>query len=467
MTSSPINKLPPEVLSIILYYVGQPASDSLSSHSSVLSCLLCCKAWYSITLPRIYRDIVLRIHNLKRFINQFLRPSSWNNDILQLIQSLTISLKPEDWQTPSCTQAEWNTKIKDQCLLTLEKLPSILTQMTGLTTLSIVIASGSRYDRKDLMGSILAALPESCINLELDIGPTYIESNGPGLEHICEMISPRLSQLHHLRLNIGTICPALFGNHFAIDGSLQRETPPLSSYYYPTLRSLIINCNYRGSALTCNINGANPTSEALPARVALVKCLRYLFLRGSFPQVQRLWLLDGRMQEANDESTCPVWYRRDIANNKTWVMPYICVPGPKPISLSNFYYVIRIPEGRELVTPAKYRSVFAEDQTWKETTLGSRFPAVVLAGREDLIVRVPLALGASEYRSMYNGSCLAWYHEQMTGRKLIWATEREGLVDRSPLHEMTPPGWKRGIDDEGGICGLYPDDGSTGLSTDV
>lgn len=460
--SSPINKLPPEVLFLILDYVRQPSSASLSSHSSVLSCLLCCKAWYTVTLPMIYRNIVLRIHNSKCFTDQFLQPFSRHNHVLQLIQSLTISLNPKDYRTPPGPIAERNEKIKNQCFLPLEKLPSILIRMTHLTTLSIIIASGGRYDlRKDMMGSILAALPESCINLELDLDPVNLESKGPGSAHICEMISPHLSRLHHLRLEIGTICPALFGNHFAIDGSLQREhPPPLSDYYYPALQTFIINCNFRGSALTCNINGANVASNALPpARVALVQCLRHLFLRGSFPRIQRLWLLDGQLHDPNDESVYAAWNRRDIVNNKTWAIPWVDVKGPTPMS---FYSVIRTPEGRELVTPSQYRSVFAEDQTWKETTLGSRFPAAVLADQGDFIVRDPPALSVSEYRSLYKGSCLAWRHEQMTGRKLLWATEREGLVDRSPLHEITPPGWRRGIGYEGAICGFYPDNGSTG-----
>ncbi|GIJ86559.1 hypothetical protein Asppvi_005448 [Aspergillus pseudoviridinutans] len=325
--------------------------------------------------------------------------------------------------------------------------------MTHLTTLSTIIAGGGRYDlHKDMIGSILAALPESCINLELDLDPVNIESKGPGSAHICEMISPHLSRLHHLRLEIGTICPALFGDHFAIDGSLQRENPPpLSHYYYPALQTFIINCNFWGSALTCNINGATAASEALPpARVALVQCLRHLFLRGSFPRIQRLWLLDGQLNDNNDESVYAAWNRRDIVNNKTWAIPWVDVKGPTPIS---FYSVIRTPEGRELVTPSQYTSVFAEDQTWKESTLGSRFPAAVLADRGDFIVRDPPALSVSEYRSMYKGSCLAWRHEQITGRKLLWATQREGLVDRSPLHEITPPGWRRGIGYEGAI---YP-----------
>lgn len=34
--------------------------------------------------------------------------------------------------------------------------------------------------------------------------------------------------------------------------------------------------------------------------------------------------------------------------------------------------------------------------------------------------------------------------------RLIEAEEREGLEDMSPIREMTPPGWKRKIDNEDG-----------------
>lgn len=66
MVGFSINQLPRELITLIL----QDAM-STSINPPVISCLICCKLWYSIGLPIVYRDVVLEDWNLHRLIPRF------------------------------------------------------------------------------------------------------------------------------------------------------------------------------------------------------------------------------------------------------------------------------------------------------------------------------------------------------------------------------------------------------------
>lgn len=95
--------------------------------------------------------------------------------------------------------------------------------------------------------------------------------------------------------------------------------------------------------------------------------------------------------------------------------------------------------------------------------MGSRLPAAILDGPERInhIVKGAPTTSLTEYwRISPKGSCSWWVQEKLTGIQLIWAAKGRGLVDRSPVHELTSSGWTREPDFEGIPGQLIRDDGT-------
>lgn len=97
-----------------------------------------------------------------------------------------------------------------------------------------------------------------------------------------------------------------------------------------------------------------------------------------------------------------------------------------------------------------------EAQTWKETITGSRLPDAEIQRKKNAVKSAAASL--AEYRQIRpKGSCDLWTGEKATGVRLVEAEEREGLDDTSPIIELTPPGWKRFVDEDGMVHGLERD----------
>lgn len=444
MSSSLINKFPAELMIQVLNHVKLPSSHSFSSKSvkpdsSIVSCLLCCKRWHDIALQVIYRDVVLQNHNLHLFTQQSLLQAP---GVLNNTRSLTVSIDAKSLvATPEGvllteTDEEEHAKIHG-LLLPLQRLPTLLAQMVNLATFSLSIVLFGQYEPyKDTINSILTALPQSCVNLELDLDRFKYNDKGTGHEHVCEGIADCLPRLHHLRLSMGTFCPVLFLPRLARDGSTKGEAyfhhPPV----YQSLKTFIINCHVWGDALTCNEDRSQQSNHSKDAwaRVALVKSLRELVVRGSFPQIERLWLLDGQNCNVLNSRESPAWNRRDIVGNQTWVIPWTNLHA----KYMPFPLITRTPEGQEAITTNHGAlEALVEAQTWKETAMGTRLPATILNGpeRNNHIVKGAPIISLAEYRQISpKGSCSWWAQEKLTRVQLIWAMKREGLVDRSPVH---------------------------------
>lgn len=455
MSSCLIDTFPAELLIQVLEYVQLPSSvvsfsKTVKPDSSIVSCLLCCKRWYEIALQVIYRDVVLQNHNLHLFTK---KSPLHSHDALKNIRSLTITIDAKRMvATPegvllTQTDEEEHAKIHG-LLLPLQQLPAILAQMTNLATFSLSITLFGQYEPyKDTINSILAALPPSCVNLELDLDRFKYNDKGTGYEHVCEGIADCLPRLHHLRLSMGTLCPALFLPNSARDGPPTHFYPPI----YKSLKTFIINCHLWGDALTCNEDRSQQSNHPRDerARISLVKSLRELVVRGGFPHIERLWVLDGQNCNFLDSREMPAWNRRDIVHDQTWSMPWTYLHS----KYMPFPLITRTPEDQEVITTSHTAlSALIEGQTWKETVKGSRLPAALLDGpeRNNHIVKGSPTISLAEYREISpKGSCSWWAEEKLTGERLIWPVKRVGLVDRSPVHKLTPSGWTREPDDEG------------------
>lgn len=460
MSSCLIDSFPPELMIQVLEYVQLPPSLSSLSRtvkpdSSIVSCLLCCKRWHEIALQVIYRDIVLQNHNLHLFAQQ--SPLLQPPDVLENTRSLTISIDAKRMvATPegvllTQTDEEEHAKIHG-LLLPVQNLPTLLARMTNLATFSLSITLFGQYEPyKDTINSILAALPQSCVNLELDLDRFKYNDKGTGYEHVCEGIADCLPRLHNLRLSMGTLCPALFLSKIGSDGPSIKDEAHSQPPIFKSLKTFIINCHLWGDALTCNEDRSQQSNHPKDewARVSLAKALRELVVRGSFPNIERLWIVDGQNCNFLDSREIPAWNRRDIVYNQTWATPWTYLHA----KYMPFPLITRTPDDQEaIMTSHAALEVLVEGQTWKETIMGSRLPATVLDGpeRNNHIMKGPPTISLAEYREISpKGSCSWWAEEKLTGARLIWAVKREGLVDRSPVHKLTPSGWIREPDAEG------------------
>ncbi|KAJ5091722.1 hypothetical protein NUU61_006592 [Penicillium alfredii] len=475
MASGPIiDKLPRELLIQIFEEVSKPLPDGSNSHNAILSCLLCCRRWHDVAQQVLYHEVVLYDKTFKPFIQTFSppfilspnRPLEWTKSLTIYVDALGCSITPEGERLhPSPEEVIAYT---NQTVLPLHIVPPILLQMPNLTTFSMIVMLGCcDYDAPaELIGRILSALPSSCVNLELDIDHVGFNAAGTGLAHVCEVLAKILPRLHDLRLSMGPICPALLCPKFDREGGIPGGGKPFVPPVFPHLRSLVINLSDFGNTSPCTEDRLEPPndSEGTCVSMALPIALRQLCLLGSFPVIRHLWLVQTNHDQcprSDDLSLYDSLMRRNIVTGKTLLMPHVDLPGA---NLDEHCYMMRTLDGRQLISNVFDALVkFTEGYAWQETLSGTRLPSAVLApgsaaDQRHAIIEDEIASFDGGYKAHPHGSCALWDLERMTGHRLIWAVERDQLVDVAPLHEWTPPGWKRVIGDNGEIGPLVPDD---------
>lgn len=450
-STPPIERLPLEIFSNILKRVRNSTTPS-----SFFSCLLCCKGWRDTALPVFYQDIVLRNSNLELFLRSF--PESCHH----FVRSLTISITSDNATDPiELDLPEYREEVErlkktlspgSKVLFQhLAELSQIVGYMTALSTFSFVLGSEGVgmgfWIPRPTITTILEKLPVSCVNVEVD--SKGVDHCQPGKAHLCDSIRGILPRLQHLRLRLRLLCPAIFGEGFTADGIVEDASnfKPISA---PNLKTAMINCNSANSRYSrvCGTLQYPETPDFIhqtspEARIYLTSCLRLLVERSSFPEVKRLWVLDWQRPSDENGAQFASYNRRDVAKDKTWAIPYRKIWPSQSTSV-----LTRTPEGIEGLSSPGVIEILAEDEIWKETTNGSRFPADLQSAegwetqgysKKEL----PLETVDSYRGRNPRKSCALWANESKTGFPLLSAVERDGLTDTSPVIEITPPGWTR------------------------
>lgn len=324
-------------------------------------------------------------------------------------------------------------------------------RMEHLSTFSLALEAESGmlgfYIPRPVIATVISYLPVSCVNLEIDTkGVDHAE---PVSTHLCEFLRAILPRLRHLRLRLRFLCPEIFGKGFTAHGTVDDASnfEPISA---PHLKTAMINCITK----TCAYTGVCGTLEfperpayvherGPEARICLASCLRLLVERSSFPEVQRLWMLDWQRPSDENGQLFASYNRRDVAKNKTWAIPCRRIWHSERNSV-----LIRTPEGVEGLSAPWTLETLAEDEIWEETTNGSRFPAEFQSD-EDWQTQgyskreLPLET-VDAYRGRFpKRACGLWEDEKKAGVSLLGPVERDSLTDISPVVEMTPPGWTR------------------------
>ena len=453
---SPMNDVPQEVLLIILKHVR-----NISSPSSFVSCLLGCRRWYDLGLPLLHSVIVLRNSNFVSFLTRF----SHANCVF--VKSLTVKINPECPKSDSAgkyveVQENMNRHGSSESKALwdrLQRLATVISKMSTLLIFSFIVMRNDQYFPgfwmpTSIIASMIESLSKNCVNLEIDTaGEDFSRSDSV---HICDKIRDVLPRLQHFRVRLYRLCPAMFCAKVNGNGVIEDHSTTSSAR---SLKTLIINCGMHNYihpwAYTARICGDLGEIRSCldryvrsEARRSLVTALRDLSLRGNYPEIERLWLFD-MQQPTTAPSKYEAYNRRDIILDKTWVMPcFRVLPNTSGRCWWRENMLMRTPEGHDGLSSRWGVDNLAEAQTWQETFSGCRMPAVMIASdhfqREDCWAK-PLPIESEEaFKAQCpENSCNLWWNEELTGQRLLYPFEIQGLIDTSPVNEITPSGWRR------------------------
>jgi hypothetical protein len=261
---------------------------------------------------------------------------------------------------------------------------------------------------RPLIASFVARLPATCVNVETDThGHDYCLSGGS--MHMCDVLRGVLPRLRHLRLLLKVLCAALFVDSrphvdsvaWAMAAGAAVDIGATGGVVVaPALQTLVLNCaplhDSLGSATrVCNAfgrqfdDGENPRTHncsfPLPAaRFELAGCLRRLYAGSgggggggaseNFLAIERLWMIDMQRTDDYDRSVYAALNRRDVAADKTCVLP-LCFRGWD----SSLVFMARMPDGREVLSDYWAIEALAEGDMWVTLLGGSRVPAAEAA----------------------------------------------------------------------------------------
>jgi hypothetical protein len=227
-TPASIRGLPAEILSEI---VGEVRLASPTT-SALLPCLLVCRKWSTSTLPYLYGNLVLTAWNLRSFLEHF------DFAYRAFVKFLTV-------RGPSLTPNEPHsvTRVPSSAVFAgrLRLLPYVIAKLSTLTSFSFICAPKERRPQvtPGLVISLLNALPESCVDLELDTGPFTVTSTSP--THICDSLRRIFPRMRRVRLYLRSSCSSLFEGppESQIVGDTEPKLQPISLLNMETLTA---NC---------------------------------------------------------------------------------------------------------------------------------------------------------------------------------------------------------------------------------
>jgi F-box-like len=400
-TSSPIGRLSNELLSSILlqFKLG-------SSAPSLLPCLLCCKAWYSVALPLLYHDVRLTNPNLEPFLKYFSVSAS------SLVRSLTLYLDDiqpelqadaphpyafvEDEDDMQRSGSQGSKRLWGH----LRDVATKVAKMVGLVTFSLYTSHKPRnvgfWLPRPTIAAIVEALPESCVNLEIDTRGR--DTSPSGSVHLCAAVRATLPRLRNLRLRLDTMCPAMFGDDFD-----PNDPAKFFSNYRPlatsSLQTVLVNCA-AGSMFSSRASICGPSQESLynefedrnpRAYFAMVDSLRLGVERHCYPAAKRICVIQALEHDSSEATFYPTLVRRDILANQTSALPFKNNMGSERDN-----YIVRMLEGEEILTDAWVVDAVIEDQFWGETIDGYRLPATLLGKEHTLYAVKPLPFETRE-----------------------------------------------------------------------
>lgn len=414
-------------------------------------------------MPLLYNHIVVDSQNLEIFGNTF--PVSKSD----LVQSLTIQIDPvQPARDPAAPEYAIYAFVEDeeqmqlhgsentQCLWRhLRNTPNRIARMVNLTTFSFTITRKETtvgfWIPRPIIADLLRDLPSSCVNLEIDTRGHDFLTHGYG--HLCDNIRAVLPRLHHLRLRLNVMCPALFGTGYCTGprDNVYANFKPVNA---PYLRTVAINCIPLGmSESESRICGTfqeihnDPYNVTIQkARITLVHTLSLAKDASCFPAAGKIHVMSVLPAEDWDRSGYTSFVRGDVLSNVGLAIP-VCKIGGFDLQDD---LLARLPNEHEYIGHPSAIEDLAEGEMWTESIGGARAPAALATKRDSMLPKKTLlAQDTVSWKASHpRKSCMLWVNEKASGIRLLDPECRQGLQDITsanvaPVTEKTPAGWRR------------------------
>lgn len=388
------------------------------------------------------QHIVLSNQDLELFARNF--DVSQAPAILSVSISIECPAKPDSAEGEALAMTE-GSSITQQLWKGLEQVIENVGYMSQLTTCSLRVSRKSTVDPgfwvpRPLLARLVDALPQSCVNLEIDT--SGMDFYAPGSAHLCDNIRAFLPRARNLRIRLSTLCHAMLK---------AAPTPPEPMEYPLNLETLVINCIprtiYGSQSLACGSFSETRSTyfrnDGTEASTFLAATLASMNSRAELPSAKCLRIVDAPAHD-EDRSVYATLNRRDVIDDLSWSMPFRDIG---PFGARDGFLMRTVDRGEVISFPWALE-VLAEGQPWIEKPGGHRAPR---NWDEDLSLTLPsgaanvIPLSSSEeWKAAHpKKSCSLWRNERLTGMRLLEVGKNHGVLARVPVVEQTPSGFIR------------------------
>lgn len=453
-----MNSLSNDILSLILTQVKSAGSGN----NDILACLQVNKTWYRITSPIFYRHIVLDNSRLIPFYNSF------RLDFGPQVQTLTLLISSEGRHL-----VDGNPKPHPELEAKLRHTIQFLNRLDNLASFSLSLKGrGEILLEQATVIDIIDALPARCTNLELDT-QGQDQEDGKDSAHLCDSLRRLMPRMHHVRIRISSICPALLGtgelsSHHnssqqsrSIDSTTKETTSattPFRPVELPNIRSLVIYCAlpHSGKTRCCSYASRSAQTEYTgPSWTPITTAMEQLPTGPKPPPGDASILaINATRQLAEADFEDPTVWQAVVVARPT-ARTSQAVPHRAIWSSADSVFV-RLPDGRDLVTTLGNAALLAEGETWCGNLGGARVPRAALEaereGRPSFaggLVRAALSplRTAAQWKEEFPRRMMHLFgNEDMVGERLLEVETREGegiYLAVEPVAERTPEGYER------------------------
>lgn len=458
-----MDSLSNDILSLILTKVKSGDSGSID----ILACLRVNKTWHRLASPILHRHVVLDNSRMIPLHHSF------RLDYGPQVQTLTLLVSSEgrhlvDGNPKPLPELDAKIRLVIPLLRRLDSLDSFSLSLEGRE--ECIIERGTVVD-------IIDALPESCTNLELDT-QGQDQQHGEGSAHLCKSLRRLMPRMHHVRIRVASVCPALLGmgelsNHHdlsqqspLIDSTPETASPartPFKPVDLPNIRSLVIYCAlpHSGKMACCGrASRSHQTEYTGPSWVPITTAMEQLPV--AFrppPRGASILAVNATRQISEADFEDPAAWQA-IVVARPMERTSQAVPHRAIWSSADSVFV-RLPDGRDMVTTLGNAVLIAEGETWCGTLGGgARVPRTILeadAGADGEwrasfavgLVRAPLSplMTAAQWREEFpRRTSQLFRNEAMVGQRLLEVETRQGegrYLAVDPVAERTPQGYAR------------------------
>lgn len=204
--------------------------------------------------------------NLETFVTKFLQSNGPRARSLTIFINRQAPLYQPESRAPTQAVPRNKRSTPTQFSDYLQELAEKIKSMTRLSTFSFFVSSGAcKFDfqiPRRSIATFLDCLPETCHSIEIDTQHLDRDMLDPSPVHLCDKVRALLPQLKHLRLDVRSMCQALFGIGPAPDSS------PVKTFNYspvdaPSLQTVFIkSTNTYRRTLVCGTSGKVPKNLA-------------------------------------------------------------------------------------------------------------------------------------------------------------------------------------------------------------